>query len=83
MKSFEQRLERLEQISNTIRTGEVELQEATRLFEEGIELAKGLEKELASVEGKIEKLVKAPAGKDEPAVLDLFPELDNFTGEEE
>ena len=76
MKSFEERLQRLESISNKIRSGETALEEATSLFEEGIMLAKGLEKELSSVEGKIEKLIKEPSANGEPAVLDLFPELD-------
>lgn len=77
MKSFEERLKRLESISEKIRSGKTELEEATSLFEEGIMLAKGLEKELHSVEGKIERLIEEPSPDGEPAVLDLFPELDS------
>ena len=46
MKSFEERLERLEQISQQIRDGEIPLEKAAELFEEGVTLARGLEKEL-------------------------------------
>ena len=75
MKSFEERLQRLEEISEKIRTGETTLEKATSLFEEGMRLAKSLEKELSSVEGRIEKLIKEPTADGEPAVLDLFPEM--------
>ena len=57
-------------------------QEAVALFEEGIKLARGLEKELAKVERKIEILVDesgAEDAEDQPN-LELFPELDD--GEE-
>ncbi len=75
MKSFEERLKRLEEISDKIRRGDAALEEATALFEEGIVLARNLETELSSVEGKIEKLIREPSPDGEPAVLDLFPEL--------
>ncbi len=74
--SFEVRLRRLEEISEKIRSGQVELGEATELFEEGISLARSLEKELNSVEGRIEKLVSSPSAPGEKPVLELFPELD-------
>jgi exodeoxyribonuclease VII small subunit len=74
--SFEQRLRRLEEISEQIRGGDIELEKASAMFEEGIALARSLEKELSSVEGRIEKLVKAPSEPGEKPVLELFPELD-------
>lgn len=78
--SFEKRLERLEQISEQIRDGEIQLEEALRIFEEGMKLAKGLEKELAKVERRVEILVNDPApdetGQETPA-LELFPELND------
>ena len=48
MKSFEERLTRLEELSEKIKDGNIPLEEAVALFEEGINLAKGLEKELAA-----------------------------------
>jgi len=71
---FETRLERLETISDAMRRGDLGLEEATRLFEEGIGLARGLEKDLARVERRIEILVNEPVEGQRP-VLELFPEL--------
>ena len=71
---FETRLERLETISDAMRRGDLGLEEATQLFEEGINLARGLEKDLARVERRIEILVNEPADGEKP-VLELFPEL--------
>ena len=72
---FEQRLERLETISEAMRRGDLGLEEATTLFEEGIALARGLEKDLARVERRIEILVNEPSSDGEKPVLELFPEL--------
>ncbi len=76
MKNFEERLNRLEEINDSIKGGG-SLDESLRLFEEGIKLAKGLEKDLSKVERKIEILINEPVkddGEDEPN-LELFPEL--------
>ena len=79
MKSFEERLNRLENLSEKLREGKIPLEEAVSIFEEGMRLAKDLEKELAKIERKVEILVNEPAKKggpgteDEP-VLELFPE---------
>jgi exodeoxyribonuclease VII small subunit len=79
MKSFEDRLNRLESLSEKLREGKIPLEEAVSLFEEGMKLAKDLEKELAKIERKVEILVNEPekkgAGPQEPA-LELFPELE-------
>ena len=78
MKSFEERLERLEELNEKINEGNIPLAEAVALFEEGIKLAGGLEKELAKVERKIEILVSDPSDDDDEDTpnLELFPELD-------
>ena len=78
MKSFEQRLERLEELNEKINHGNIPLEEAVALFEEGISIAKGLEKELAKVERRIEILVRESSedGKEEKPTLELFPELE-------
>ena len=75
MKSFEERLARLEELSEKIKEGEVPLEEAVSLFEEGIKLSKGLEKELSKIERKVEILINQPAGEDEKPEMELFPEL--------
>ena len=47
MKSFEERLGRLESLSQEIRDGDLSLEDAIKLFEEGMKLSKSLEKELS------------------------------------
>jgi exodeoxyribonuclease VII small subunit len=75
MKSFEERLETLEKLNEKISEGNMPLEEAVALFEEGIRLAEGLEKELAKIERKIEILVNQPEQPDDKPNLELFPEL--------
>lgn len=78
MKSFEQRLERLEELVAQIRDGEISLDEAVSAFEEGMKLAKSLEKDLSRVERRIEILVNEPDSPDEKPTLELFPELEEL-----
>jgi exodeoxyribonuclease VII small subunit len=77
MKSFEERLERLETLGEKIRQSDVPLDEALKAFEEGIRIAKALEKDLEKVESRIEILMNgAGAPKDESPELELFDEED-------
>lgn len=76
MKSFEERLSRLEELNERITAGDVPLEEAISLFEEGIRLAKTLEKELEKVERRVEILVNQPETTGEEPNLQLFPELE-------
>jgi exodeoxyribonuclease VII small subunit len=72
---FEDRLQRLEQLSEQLREGTIPLEEAVAIFEEGMKLAKSLEKDLSRIERRVEILTREPeAGEDEPN-LALFPEL--------
>ncbi len=73
MKNFEERLERLEELGGKIRQNDIPLDEALKAFEEGIKLARSLEKELEKVESRIEILMNEPAAKaDETPELSLF-----------
>lgn len=81
MQTFEERLERLEALSEKIRAGDLGLDEAVQTFEEGMRLAKQLEKELSKVERKVEILVNEPDEPGEEPVLELFPELSDLAGE--
>ncbi|MCL2181809.1 MAG: exodeoxyribonuclease VII small subunit [Treponema sp.] len=73
MKNFEERLERLEKLGEKIRKTDIPLDEALAAFEEGIRLARALEKDLEKIENRIEILMNdADAGADESAELDLF-----------
>lgn len=56
--SFEQALARLEQIAEELEGGELALERAIALAEEGLELSQLCEKQLSEAEGKIEQLVE-------------------------
>ena len=75
MKGFEERLERLEKLNEKISEGNIPLDQAESLFEEGIKLAKSLEKDLSKVERKVEILVNQPEDENDEPNLELFPEL--------
>jgi exodeoxyribonuclease VII small subunit len=73
MKNFEERLSRLENLSEQIRKPDVPLDEALTAFEEGIKLARALEKDLEKIDTHIEMLMNVP--EDPPSVK---PELSLF-----
>lgn len=75
MKGFEERLARLEELNDKISEGNIPLDEAVGLFEEGIKLAKSLEKDLSKVERRVELLVNQPETPQEEPNLELFPDL--------
>jgi exodeoxyribonuclease VII small subunit len=77
MKNFEERLEKLETLGEKIRKPEIPLDEALKAFEEGIKLARSLEKDLERVESRIEVLMNSPEAKD-----DENPELGLFDDQE-
>lgn len=76
MATFEEKLKRLEEIGDTIRDGDVALEESIGLFEEGIKIAKTLEKELTKIERKVEIMVNKPEPGAEPPQMELFPDMD-------
>lgn len=82
MKGFEERLSKLEELNDKISEGNIPLDEAVALFEEGIKLAKGLEKDLARVERKVELLVNQPETPEDEPNLELFPDLSEGSSEE-
>jgi len=72
-KNFEERLERLEALGEKIRRPDIPLDDALAAFEEGIKLARALEKDLSKIESRIEILMNGPEAKeDEKVELDLF-----------
>jgi len=74
-KTFEERLERLEALGDEIRKSDIPLDDAIKAFEEGIVLAKNLEKDLEKIESRIEILMNSDgAGSDEVPDLGLFDE---------
>jgi exodeoxyribonuclease VII small subunit len=73
MKNFEERLERLETLGEQIRRTDIPLDEALGAFEEGIKLARNLEKDLEKIESRIEILMNSDAD-----AIDESPELELF-----
>ena len=58
MPKFEECLERLEKIVEELEKGEVSLDRALELFDEGMKLSGSCRKELEEAEGKVEVLLK-------------------------
>ena len=72
MATFEERLLRLEQIGETLRHGNQPIDQAMELFEEGVQLARTLERELAKIDRRIEIVVSEPGPGDSAPVLEPF-----------
>ena len=74
-KTFEERLERLEELGDEIRKNDIPLDDAIKAFEEGIKLARALEKDLEKIESRVEMLMngtEADAGSTQSPELGLF-----------
>ncbi len=63
MPKFEDCLQRLEKIVDELEKGSVPLEQALKLFEEGMQLSASCRKELEHAEGKVEILLKQNAGE--------------------
>ncbi len=72
MKNFEERLKRLEQLSERIREPELALEDAVAMFEEGVKLSKSLEKDLDRIESRVEILLNQPENSGDKPELGLF-----------
>jgi exodeoxyribonuclease VII small subunit len=55
---FEDCLQRLEKIVDELERGDIALEQALKLFEEGVQLSNNCRKELDEAEGKVEILLK-------------------------
>jgi len=62
-KSFEEAMERLEQIVAQLESGELSLEESLKIFEEGMGLAKYCTAKLEEAEKRVTMLVKQDNGK--------------------
>ena len=72
MKNFEERLKKLEEIVEKIKSSEVPIEKAISMFEEGIKISKTLEKDIERMEGKITILLNQPIESDDKPELELF-----------
>lgn len=61
--SFEQSLKRLEQIVEELEQGDVPLDDALKMYEEGIELSKACVEKLTQAELRLKKLSKDMQGR--------------------
>lgn len=79
MENFEEKLQKLEKLTQDIKRPTISLEEALKDFEEGIKLAKGMESELDKIEGKIQRLMNGTGSSDD-SISQTGPELDLFSG---
>jgi exodeoxyribonuclease VII small subunit len=74
MKRIDERLARLEEIAARMR-GDIDVEESLKLFEEGIRLSKGLEKDIEKIEKRVEVLLNEPVKEEEKPELGLFDSI--------
>lgn len=60
MKNFEERLARLEELTQLVKSPQTPLADAVSSFEEGYKLAQALEKDLEKMERRVEVLLNPP-----------------------
>ena len=60
---FESSLARLEEVVRRLESPQLSLDDAMKLFEEGVELSRECQKQLEEAEGKVEILLKKADGK--------------------
>ena len=60
---FERSLARLEEVVRTLESPQLSLDEAMKLFEEGVGLSRECQKQLEEAEGRVEILLKKADGK--------------------
>ena len=66
--TFEQKLDKLEELSKTLQDPETDLRKAVQLYEEGMKLASEVDNELSQIERKIEIVTSKP-GESQEGVL--------------
>ncbi len=60
---FERSLARLEEVVRKLESADLSLDEAMKLFEEGVQLSRECQKQLEEAEGRVEILLKKADGK--------------------
>ena len=71
--NFEDAMKRLDEIVQEMEKGDIGIEDALKLFEEGTSLSKLCAKKLSAVEKRVEILKK---GEKNEEVLELFQDLD-------
>lgn len=67
---FEKSLARLEEVVKRLESTDLPLDEAMKLFEEGVNLSRDCQKQLEEAEGKVEILLRKADGKLAPEPFD-------------
>lgn len=75
MANFEEKLSKLETLTQDIKRSDISLEDALKDFEEGIKLARGMEAEIDKIEGKIQQLMNQPDPEQ-----NVQPQMDLFGG---
>jgi exodeoxyribonuclease VII small subunit len=83
MANFEEQLTQLETVVERLERGDLSLDESVRLFEDGMKLTSACKKELEQAEGRVQVLVEGKGGKMKPTDLDLEPNENDETTEDE
>ena len=70
--SYEEDIQRMEEITSRLQDSSVPLDESIKLFEEGVLIARRVEKELTEIERKVEILISEPQETAENPVVVPF-----------
>jgi exodeoxyribonuclease VII small subunit len=82
MADFEQRLTELEAVVERLEQGELPLDEAVRLFEQGMHLSESCKKELNEAEGRIQVLIERAGGTMQAQGLEVETDVDDEDDED-
>ena len=74
--TFEQAMNRLEEISQALESGDIELKKSLKLYEEGIQLLEFCQTKLNEAEKKVQKLSQKTDGTFTEEPLDDLPSED-------
>lgn len=75
-------IDRLEQIVLKLEGEELELEEAIRLFDEGMELIRGAEKELSESQGRLKQVLVDRGGRQRQVELEIGEAESGVSGED-
>lgn len=72
--SFEEKLDKLEEIAKSLQDPNTDLQKAVSLYEDGMKLANEVDKELSKIERRIEIVTSAPGESSEGVLTEEYKE---------
>lgn len=72
--SFEQKLDKLEEISKSLQDPNTDLQKAVSLYEDGMKLANEVDEELSKIERRIEIVTSKPGESSEGVLTEEYEE---------